>query len=486
MVLNFLKSASLRALVLLVPFLMPSLASATTCQLMLESSGGYYWYSGMQYMEPGCNAVGGTFTTSGNTWYCATSVRVYAYKSPLDQTMFYGTDPDKWVTRDLCQAYVPAPEECPSGQVDIGTAEAQECVSICNAGTTDTLLVSLSAIPQQVVTSLGCPANYNGTIGNCSLTDNLDSKCYAEYNQTGEFEEDNDCTVTPASQWDACYSIVGEGGTEPYDSTDNTTGNTSTITDATASTQVDPPVVDTLPDGTVITTDIQVDSSSASDKVVISETNPDFIFVEENDGSTTITQTQKTTTSNPDGSSTVSTEQTTTFTSPKTTNTTLDKSTGSSSSTSTGGTSTTSGSTVINNYNASGDLTSSTQEQDGDGSGTDEPCPVNTICDEEGTEYALPEGEGSFDEATTELDQKIATAKADLLTTFNSIKGEASQLVSFNAGSGSGALPCPPPIQIQPFGTFDLCFQGYEAELSIVGTIIIFIAYFLALAIILR
>jgi len=483
MVLNFLKLASLKGLVIAL-FLMPSYVNAS-----------YLWTAGASstvHISPSsaCSDIASTYS------YPNFSLSP-KYVSDTSYTCVYGEYDSVYGSTDRYNGDCPSPyvddgsgncveeTQCPVGTVDIGSGGVQDCAEICTAGTVDTLLVPLGDIPQHIITSYGCSGNFNGTIGNCTLTDNLDAKCYAEFNQTGDFEEDNDCTVTPASMWDSCYSVVGSGGTDIYDSTDNTTGNTSAITDATSNTQIEPSVVETLPDGTVITTDLKIDSSSASDSITISETNPDFIFIQEKDGSTTITQTQTTTTSNPDGSSVVETEKTNSYTSPKTDTTTVDKSTGSASITSSGGQASGSTSIITNNYNPSGELTGSTQEQTGDGSGTDEPCPVDTICAEDGTEYALPEGEGSFDDAMTQAGSDIAQAKTDLLSTFNAIKSEASSLVSFS-GSGSGALPCPPPVDLGTFGQFDLCMSDHENQLSIIGTILIFVASFLALAIILR
>jgi len=504
MVLNFLKLASLRGLVIAL-FLMPSFVSASYLFDTTQSTNpSVYeptvqaacqeWFDAYTRNSQHLEVQQGVVTTHyGQNRYSTT----YICKSILDSVYYVQSSQTVWAISADCptgfeddgSGECVEQTECPVGTVDIGSGGVQECVDICTAGDVRTIRVPLGDIPSSILDNIGCSATYNGVVGNCTLLADDTATCYAEFATTGDHNEVHDCNDWhPTGFYEDCYTVFGEGGDSTQNVTPQSEPTTSqnNISDATASTQVDPSVVDTLPDGTVITTDIQTDSSSASDTIKISETTPGFIFIEEKDGSTTIIQTQTTTTSNPDGSSSVQTEQTNTYTSPKIEITSLDKSTGSSSKTSTGGQTSGGSSTTINNYNSSGSLTSSTQEQTGDGSGTDEPCPVNTICAEDGTEYALPTGEGSFDDAMSQVGSEIAQAKADLLSTFNGIKSQASQLVSFNAGSGSGALPCPPPIDIAPFGTFDLCFQSYETELSIVGTIIIFIAYFLALAIILR
>jgi len=366
---------------------------------------------------------------------------------------------------------------CPSGWEDDGSGQCViapscpegqfmnngQCESYCPTLTTEgeavseTFIVSMGSIPS-IVESGVCGYSISTVLG---CYDILEPKCFVTYSANGQYN------ASPSSPVDKYYGDVNVDASVQYIPSTSTTVNT-------------PPDVVTDPDGTVQTSESSTTTKTSKGTGQITK-DDNNVTLNKKSGSTLVKTRVETTLSYPDGSSQVSKETQNTYTPPEYTTLNQPTSGAESSNTTTQGPSVTYGDTITNYYNSSGQLTASeSTATEGNPDGAPE-------VDETGAEvYVLPSGEGSFDSAMTEVGTEIAQAKADLLSTFNGIKSEASQLVSFNAGSGSGALPCPPPIDISPFGTFDLCFQSYETELSIVGTIIIFIAYFLALAIILR
>lgn len=209
----------------------------------------------------------------------------------------------------------------------------------------------------------------------------------------------------------------------------------------------------------------------------------DFIFVKEENGSTTIYQKQTNTTSNTDGSSHVNEQKSNTTTPPSTITTQIPKDANQSGSSNTvgGDTYTTN---VTNNYyyDPNGNLSSSDSTSDTEGE--------SETTDEEGNPvFTMNTGKGDFDQATTQALSDQEQAIQDLKDTFQDIRSEASQLFDISVSGGAGSLPCPPPVTI-PLGAFttefDLCIADYQDQLSIVAVILLFIAAFLALVIILR
>ncbi len=350
---------------------------------------------------------------------------------------------------------------CPSGYVDDGSGNCIVEPPPCESGNIKYLTGQPNTFPSSPISSGGCSYSYlydPESPSRCVVNLSGETSCTFTYSGNGEASTTNDAGELP----DSAPEIEG------------TTDNTK----STSETNVTEPTVITDPDGTVTTTENVQIINTAGTGTTINDTESNIII---KSGSGTISNQDKTitTVSSPDGTSTVVTSTDKTTSTPTVETTTINKITGSTTTINNAGSTTTNNVTTVNNYNSAGKLTgSTTTNSDGntDAQGTDE----------NGDKvYSLPSGKGSFDSATTAINSEIEQAKSDLLTAFEVIKSEASELVSFTA-SGSGSLPCPPPVSLEPFGTFELCLTPYEDDLSGVGLILVFVATFLGLAIILR
>jgi len=146
--------------------------------------------------------------------------------------------------------------------------------------------------------------------------------------------------------------------------------------------------------------------------------------------------------------------------------------------------------TTVTTYDSSGEVVSSnsTTQADGDNSTSCTGDCGDGDGDGEGGQYVMSEEQGDYIEATSQIQADIESAKSELEAQFYVIKGEIESMFNFNQ-STAGALPCPPPINIQLGNTtkqIEFCLTDYESELSIIAIILIFVATFLAIAIILR
>jgi len=295
-------------------------------------------------------------------------------------------------------------------------------------------------------------------VSGCFIVADGSTSCTSAYYPTG-LESSVDDTVMSESP----PVSTGNESVQYPESSDLVVSAPSTITD---------------PDGTVTTTEDVINTRTNGEGTEIWETD-DFIFIKDSSGITTVTQKNTVTISNPDGSSTVTEQKNRATTPPNIEETSMPKS-GSGSPTVTAS----SGDTIVNNsvtntyhYDASGNLTGS--ESSSDTGDTEE-------TDEDGeTVYATDLTQGDFDAANGKISTDIQTAKADLLALFNDIKVEAGTIISFSH-SGTGALPCPPPVSLGTLGEFDLCLTNREADLSFIANVILLTGAVLALLIILR
>lgn len=131
--------------------------------------------------------------------------------------------------------------------------------------------------------------------------------------------------------------------------------------------------------------------------------------------------------------------------------------------------------TTSSNGSTSSSETNSGGNGQGDNSG-DEPgdCakePDSPIC-REGT----PKERGHFGNGQ---DAKLQEAKAAVTNKLAQIKGDLSAKFSATASGGSGSLPCPPPITILG-KSISVCVADYDADLSVIGAIIVFAASIIA------
>jgi len=445
MVLSLFKSASLRALFIAL-FLMPSLLYASALYSPRGIPGNYPDpIQACQANDPNglyTNYYFPTLPTSGLAQYCR------GQRSDNGEDQAIGL-----------VDYVNG--TCPSGYVDDGAGNCIVEPPPCEAGNIKYLTGQPNTFPASPISSGGCSYSYLHDPDNekgCVVNLSGETSCTFTYSGNGEASTSNDVGDLP----DQAPEVVG----------------TTDSTQSTSETNVSDPVVITDPDGTVTTTENVQIINTAGSGTTITDTENNIII---KSGSGTISNQDKTitTVSAPDGASTVVTSTDKTTSTPSVETTTINKTTGSTTTINNAGSTTTNNVTTVNNYDSTGKLTaSSTTNSDGntDAQGTDE----------NGDKvYSLPSGKGSFDSANTAINSEIEQAKSDLLTTFNSIKTEAAQLVTFS-GSSSGSLPCPPPVTLGSLGEFDLCMTGQESNLSIVGVILVFVASFLALAIILR
>jgi len=445
MVLSLFKSASLRALVLAL-FLMPSYAFADYNQYRAQS--GSISGTGLT-LEAACDAYD----------IKATGHIVIGYGADFCDVDF-ATNSTGGSIGHIPVTIVSTSGSCPSGYSS-NASNFCEVIPTCEAGNVKYLTGQPNSFPASPISSGGCSYSYlydPESPSRCVVNLSGETSCTFTYSGNGEASTTNDAGELP----DVAPEVEG------------TTDNTK----STSETNVSDPTVITDPDGTVTTTEnIQIINTAGSG-TTISDTESNIII---KSGSGTISNQDKTitTVSSPDGASTVVTSTDKTTSTPTVETTTINKTTGSTTTINNAGSTTTNNVTTVNNYNSAGKLTgSTTTNSDGsaDAQGTDE----------NGDKvYSLPSGQGSFDGATTAINSEIEQAKADLLTAFEGIKSEASELVSFSASS-SGSLPCPPPVSLEPFGTFELCLTPYEDDLSGVGLILVFVATFLGLAIILR
>jgi len=454
MVLNLFKSASLKGLVIAL-FLMPSLSHSATLWQARSVSGAVPEVSQEISCINGIAVYGGTFHSisaiAGTDTVWCNRVNI---ANGSAQAMFY-IDPV-------------VNQSCPSGYEDDGTGQ---CVENPQCETLDSKHWSVSDVRLafEYVEIDGCYYVAQPSKLSCSI----------DYSSCNEIDCDTQCTYEVKPQSTAPSSNppneFGSETTQPQ----TTASSDERDTPSTASTDVSEPTVTTSPDGTVTTDETVVTQSTGSGSQKIWETD-DFIFIQENDGSTTVKQKNVTTISNPDGSATVQESSTTSTTTASSETTTINKDLSSSPSTTITGGNTIEGdtTTITYNYDSQGELIST------DTVSTDDT--ADTV-DEEGTKIYTQSTitQGSFDSAMSSKLTELDEQKALLLSKFNEIKAEASNLVSFNS-SGTGALPCPPPVMVEGFGEFDICVADYSDQLSIVASIIFFVAAFLSIAIILR
>lgn len=287
----------------------------------------------------------------------------------------------------------------------------------------------------------------------------------------------NACTYMALSSGMA--SVAGESLTtgvtvDDYPPTNNNITNNET-------TDYAPYGVVNNPDGSTTTTEGETTTTTTgSGTTVVNGTN--VTTVTNSDGSVTTTTVTTTTTSYPDGSSETTTTTTTETTDSGGTQTDIPSDPSSPvTQTDIPGGDSEGTSTTTTGTDPDGNVTDSSDNC----TGTECPPVEEEPVEEEPFNPEFPIGTGSFDDALIDINSDVAIAKQDLLTTFNTIKGEINALFSFTAGSG-GSLPCPPPVVIANFGEFDICMTEYESQLAFVAQALFFVASFLAIAIILR
>lgn len=450
MVLNLFKLVSLKGLVIAL-FLMPSLSHSAVYMYTYGTNSAPYSYVSA---ESACQA----YASQSNIWWANYS-HIVVGDATVGQCWLVRIS--NGVTQNGTNWYGSLVSSCPDGYQDDGN---QNCViaPTCNLGDilySDAPLTLVDSAPRNVG---GCEFVQSQRI-TCFYSPGPDeTQCSVKWQSTGNSSDLPEVVVA-----------YPEAPAMPSDATKDNTKSTSDST-------VSPPNVSTAPDGTVTTEQTETIAQTDNAGTQIWESD-EFIFVKDSTGTTTITQKGTTTVSNPDGSSTVQEQQQVVKNTPDTGTSSIPKDGNQPTTiTNTYGDTFVTNDTITTNYDSAGNQTS--QESTSD---TSSPDPEPPTEEQETAQYTEFTGDSNFDTANTQVSSDIAQAKTDLLAEFNRIRTEASSLISFNGG-GSGALPCPPPVEILGFGNFSLCLTDHESQLSQIPLILLFIASFLGLAIILR
>jgi hypothetical protein len=363
--------------------------------------------------------------------------------------------------------------ECPPGQADIGNG----CEDICLPGENRTLnkLYKENVIfpSDNWVDPVGCGYIRDSIdIPNCEITASDDGLlCPVNYVGTGQW--------TDPETFDYSTQSTEDDGTTP----------TEEIQPPTDSQQYDKTteLTETLGDGTVKTTFEENILKKYGEGATLEQIG-DSLVVKNSTGEIVEIVKQHEINSFPDGSSETTITTDTTQSQAEVTETTYNPSTGQVT-------------TTTYYYGSNGhrtDVTTSTYDSNGTLVATDSHSTGDQgVCsgddcgppsEEEPTDFDMFSGQGSYDAASAQAQTEIQQELQNLKDTFSAIRSEATQLISLNL-SGSGSLPCPPPVSVNLglFTTeFDLCIADYADELSIVATVLLFIAAFLALVIVLR
>lgn len=346
------------------------------------------------------------------------------------------------------------PVGCPDGQF----MEAGQCQHACVAGFEKKMVIPMPQIQFDTIDPiLGCDMKMSQTKKpECNANTLM---CNVYYVDQGTYNDD--------FSLDPQYEPLPEITPPP---------------EATSSQTVEGPVTttETNPDGSVTTTET-TQITQLNDQGQTVEIIGDSIVLKNKDGEIVDILQQTTYNSYTDGSSQIIETITTTATPNTVTEVKKNLTDGSTSVTTRTYSSGKSGTTVTTkteNFDSTGKSTGSTQVTDGKINDTGE-----GEGDDEKTDYQMPTGKGDFDDATTEMQQKIAQAKQDLSDKLEQIKTEASQLIDFNQ-SGTGSLPC--TEEIVDDIEIRICATDYEDELSNLGNLIFFAFSILALFILLR
>jgi len=281
---------------------------------------------------------------------------------------------------------------------------------------------------------------------------------YYNYNSSSSEPADGDPNFTPPGE-----SFVDELPPPVVNANSNVDDTVSEV----QTTQV-------LEDGTAISTSISVERSSNVDTTVTDSL--DDVTVTTVKSPEVIKTTTETTVSNVDNSSTVTNVTNTTVNSSSTSSTTYNKDGSEPNSTSTDSTELSSSTTTTTaSYDGDGNYT-------GGNSSTTDPEPE----DPNEPNYKAPKKTKNFNAATKSENEAITKAKENLLNKITDIQTEIGDMFDLTVTGSSASLPCPPPVSVSGFGTFNLCLDGFEGELINIKYILLFMATFLALAIVLR
>jgi hypothetical protein len=477
MVLKLLKSVSLRGL-LLALFLMPSFTYASDVWQASGTPKGYssdaltacYAVASQCIYYPDVNVS--LYPTSTNPSHCSINARAnssYGCSNSLSLKDLNCSVVGEGYTDDGTGQCVPPPPPptCSESQVEVAGGQ---CEDKCPTTQTDgssikrNFVVAYNSIPNTMTDdSLGCGFGTPNITGCFFSGGDTDIQCFVEYTQDGSY-----------AGVDASTGTIYAGSTEP--------NSLTYVAPPSSSTDVSTPDTVTNADGSVTSSEnVTIAQTGETSKTI---TNSDTgVQVNTSTGSTNVQQKAVVTTSQSDGSYSVADNTTNTYTPPsyETDVQPADNSTPTNSSNASPSITTTQ--TTNTYYNSSGGVISSTSSgssSTGNGTGT------GTATDESGEKlYEVVIGQGSLTEGLTQVQTDIVSAKAELLAQFDTIKSEANSLVNFSEG-GSGSLPCPPPVDIIGFGTFEICMTDYAEQLSIVKVVLLMVGSFLALSIVLR
>jgi len=258
---------------------------------------------------------------------------------------------------------------CPSGYVDDGSGQ---CIvePACTQGNQLELTHTYDLNPTPSADSVNVNGNANTGHDGCV------------YAPTNPYVND-DCvmviTFAPESsvklQCTAQYIVMGDSYTDPstvVESVDSSANIPYIPTPVSTTTSSPPSTVDTLLDGTTVETKTETKVKDKGDKTKVSQTNPNFIFVQHEDGSTSIESNIITIITDPNGATHINNEQQNTYTAPEITETVVDAQEGIVTTTQSGGDTINSSSTTNNYYDSNGNLTASDSSGTGTGTGTGE------------------------------------------------------------------------------------------------------------------
>jgi len=311
--------------------------------------------------------------------------------------------------------------------------------------------------------SEGCWWSPDHSTMTVTATDNCDrngclTEGYFTFNSSSSEPPDGDPNFTPPDE-----SFVDDVPPPVVNSNSNVD---DTVVDSTTTTVME--------DGTAISTSTTTERSLNVD-TSITDTVTD-VTVTNTKSPEVVKTTTETVISNVDNSSTVTNVTNTVVNSSSTSSTTYNKD-GSEPN-----------STATQSVELSNSTTTITSNYDGDGrysggeSSTTDPEPD----DPNEPTYKSPKKTNNFNASIKSENEAIVKAKENLSSKITDIQQEINTMFDLDVSGSTGSLPCPPAVAIDGFGSFDFCVDEYEPELLNIKYILLFVATFLALAIILR
>ncbi len=102
------------------------------------------------------------------------------------------------------------------------------------------------------------------------------------------------------------------------------------------------------------------------------------------------------------------------------------------------------------------------------------------------TEMTKPAEPGSFEDANTEWDEKIETAREDIAQKAELLGRLFQPIASINLASGDQELGCGESFEVPGGMTGSICFGKYESQLGILAAAVLFICALIALFIIFK